>query len=54
MGDTTDVKAKVSVIKRQDSLKLNAIGEEELKVAWNAYFIWMWTNGTQILTKTKN
>lgn len=27
-GDTTDVKAKVSVIKRQDSFKLNAVAEE--------------------------
>lgn len=28
MGDTTDVKANVSLIKRQDSSKLNAIAEE--------------------------
>lgn len=53
-GDTTDVKAKVSVIKRQDSFKLNAVAEEEPKAAWNAYFIWLWNNGTQTLTKTKN
>lgn len=33
MEDTTAVKAKVSVIKIVYSLKLNAIGEEEPKVA---------------------
>lgn len=33
VGDTTDVKAKVSVIKRQDRFKLNAIAEEEPKTA---------------------
>lgn len=36
MGDTTDTKANVSVIKRKDikdSSKLNAIAEEEPKVA---------------------
>lgn len=33
MGDTTDVKANVSAIKRQDSFKLNAVAKEEPKVA---------------------
>jgi len=32
MGETTDVKAKISIIKRQDSFQLNATAEEEPEV----------------------
>lgn len=41
MGETTDVKARISVVKRQDSFKLDATAEEEPKVACNADFVWM-------------